>query len=112
MAKVEGKVTQTGHVRNYAKTLMFQPHRTIPIVRRYIKGKIKTANLQVYNSLVYNYIINAWNNLTQEEKEFYEELAKNFYVSGLELFTTETQASVFGTKYKQGIYGLTRYSYG
>ena len=88
---------------------MYQQQRWGIIARQYVAGKIRTIKPIQYASLVFEYINSEWEKMTLQEKEKYEQLATQFFVSGYELFVKETMKQLFGTKYNQGIYGSTRY---
>lgn len=112
MAKITQKATQTGFTRNYGKVIMYQPHRTIPVAKKYTPGRITTYELQNYSGLVKRYIETTWQQLTEQQRQEYENTAKKFFITGFELFKTEIYKQMFGTKYNMAIYGITTYGYG
>jgi hypothetical protein len=109
MAKLYEAYPGYDYARNIGKVVMFQHQRWGILARQYVPGEIRTEKPKEYTSMVYEYINNKWNTLNTEEKQKYENLARKYFTTAYELFVSESMKELFGTKYKQGRYGCTRY---
>jgi len=113
MARLIGPLHSLRAVGQFAKSIIFKQKGNRNIATNYnFPGSVKTFTpnaAQNQNRTLYGSGVEAWSNLTTNEKEVYNERAKYKSYSGWNLFLKEFFADTLSSQYGVRVYGIFTY---